>query len=92
MTKAELIAAIAEQAGVTKAQAEDVLNAVTNAVIPQALAAGESIQLIGFGTFEVRERAARTGRNPKTGETIQIPASKTVGFKAGKKLKDAVEA
>jgi len=92
VTKAELIAAIAEQAGVTKAQAEDVLNAVTNAVIPQALAAGESIQLIGFGTFEVRERAARTGRNPKTGETIQIPASKTVGFKAGKKLKDAVEA
>lgn len=91
MTKAEMIAAIAEKAGVTKTQAEDVLNAVTNAVIPQALAAGESIQLIGFGTFEVRERAARTGRNPKTGETIQIPASKTVGFKAGKKLKDAVE-
>lgn len=89
MNKAELIAAVAEAAGATKKDAETVLNAFT-AEVEKALKAGDKVQLVGFGSFEVKERAARTGRNPKTGENIEIPASRTPVFKAGKALKDAV--
>ena len=89
MNKNEFVAAIAEKSGLTKKDAEAALNAYT-AVVTDALKAGDSVQLIGFGTFEVRERAARTGRNPRSGEPIEIPASKVPVFKAGKALKDAV--
>ena len=89
MTKAELIAAIAENADRTKADAERFLNATLEA-IQKALKKGETIPLIGFGTFSVAKRAARTGRNPRTKATLKIPASKTVRFKAGSKLKAAV--
>lgn len=90
MNKAELVAAIAEKANFTKKDAEAALNAVT-ASIEEALIKGEKVQLIGFGTFETRERKARQGRNPrKPGETIEIPASTAPVFKAGKALKDAV--
>jgi len=89
MNKTELISAIAEESGLTKADAtrafEATLTSVTN-----VLKSGDSISLIGFGTFSVKERSARTGRNPQTGETIQIKASKIPSFKAGKTLKDAV--
>lgn len=80
---------IAEKADITQKDAEKVLNAVT-ASIEEALAKGEKVQLVGFGTFEVRERNARTGRNPKTGEEIKIAAAKVPAFKAGKALKDSV--
>lgn len=89
MTKVELIAQIAENAGLTKKNAENALNATLEA-LTGALANGEKISLVGFGTFEVRERDAHTGRNPRTGEPIEIPASKTPAFKAGKALRDAV--
>jgi len=89
MTKQELSAAIAEKAGITKKDAEASLNAFTE-VVTEELKKGEKIQLVGFGTFEVSERAARVGRNPQTKEEIQIPASKAPKFKAGKALKDAV--
>ena len=89
MTKAELITAVAEKTDLTKKDSEKALTAVLN-TISDALAAGEKVQLIGFGTFDVKERAARTGRNPRTKETIEIPASKIPQFKAGKELKDAV--
>lgn len=89
MNKNELIAAAAENAGVSKKDAEAVINAALNAATA-ALADGEKVQLIGFGTFEVRERAEHTGRNPKTNEAIIIPASKAPAFKPGKALKDAV--
>ena len=89
MTKSELIKHIASTASLTQAQATAALNAVESGVI-KALAAGEDVALIGFGTFSVKERAARTGRNPKTGEEIQIAAAKAPIFKAGKGLKDAV--
>ena len=89
MTKAELIANVASEASLTKREAEKAVAAVFNS-ITAALTEGDKIQLIGFGTFEVKERAARTGRNPKTGEEIKIAASKTPSFKAGKGLKDAV--
>ena len=89
MNKSELVAAIAEQAKLSKKDAESALKAFTD-VVTQELSKGEKIQLVGFGTFEVSERAARTGRNPQTGEEMQIPASKAPKFKAGKALKDAV--
>ena len=89
MNKTELIAAIAEKAELSKKDAEAALNASVEA-ISEALAQGDKIQLIGFGSFEVKERAARVGRNPKTQEEIKIPASKYPVFKAGKALKDRV--
>ena len=89
MHKTELAAAIAEKVEITKKDAEAVLNAMMEAV-GEALKKGDKIQLIGFGSFEVKERAARVGRNPKTLEEIKIPASKYPVFKAGKALKDQV--
>lgn len=91
MNKTELVAAIAEKAGLSKKDAEGAVKAFTDTVAEQ-LKAGEKIQLVGFGTFEVAERAARTGKNPQTGEAIKIPASKAPKFKAGKALKDALNA
>ena len=91
MNKNELVASVAEKAGLTKKDAEKAVNALFESV-QQALVEGNKVQMIGFGTFEVKERAARTGRNPQTNETIQIPASKNPAFKAGKALKDAVNA
>ena len=91
MNKTELVASVAEKAGLTKKDAEKAVNALFESV-QQALVEGNKVQMIGFGTFEVKERAARTGRNPQTNETIQIPASKNPVFKAGKALKDAVNA
>ena len=88
MHKAELVALIAEQASITKTQAQEALNALTDG-ITDALAEGETVSLVGFGTFSQRQRAARQGKNPQTGATIDIPASKSVGFKPGKALKDA---
>jgi len=89
MNKTELVAAIAEKAGLSKKDAEGAVKAFTDTVAEQ-LKAGEKIQLVGFGTFEVAERAARTGKNPQTGEAIKIPASKAPKFKAGKALKDSI--
>ena len=90
MNKNEFVAAIAEKSGLTKKDAEAALNAYTE-VVTDALKAGDSVQLIGFGTFEVRERAARQGRNPHTGEIIEIAAAKAPAFKPGKALKDAIQ-
>ncbi|MCI9052965.1 MAG: HU family DNA-binding protein [Lachnospiraceae bacterium] len=89
MNKTELIAAIAEQAELSKKDAEKALKAFTD-IVTEELKKGEKIQLVGFGTFEVTERAAREGRNPQTNEPMSIPASKAPKFKAGKALKDAV--
>ena len=89
MNKAELIAAIAAKTGDTKKGAEASLNAFVD-VITEALREGDKVQLVGFGSFEVRKRAARKGRNPQTKEEIKIPASKAPVFKAGKALKDLV--
>ena len=89
MNKSELVVAIAEKAELSKKDAEKALKAFTDTVAEQ-LKAGEKIQLVGFGTFEVAERAARTGKNPQTGAAIKIPASKAPKFKAGKALKDEV--
>lgn len=90
MNKAELVAKIAEKANLTKKDAEAALNGFV-AAVEETLVSGDKVQLIGFGTFETRERKARTGRNPrKPGETIEIPASKAPVFKPGKALKDAV--
>ena len=91
MNKADLVAAMAEKAGVSKKDAEASLKAFTD-VVAEELKKGEKIQLVGFGTFEVSERAAREGRNPQTGETMTIAASKSPKFKAGKALKDLVNA
>ena len=91
MNKTELIEKIAVGAELSKADAKKALEATIEA-IKNALVEGDKIQLIGFGTFEVKERAARTGRNPQTGKAIEIPASKNPVFKAGKTLKDAVNA
>ena len=91
MNKAELITRMAEVEETTKKAAGEQLDAVV-AVITEALAKGEEVKISGFGTFSVSERAARTGRNPMTGETIQIAASKSPKFKAAKALKDAVNA
>ena len=87
MNKVTLVAKIAEKSGLSKKQAEQALGAFIDSVT-EALKEGDKVQLMGFGTFEVKERAARTGRNPSTGETIEIPASKTPSFKAGKGLRD----
>lgn len=89
MNKSELIEAVASGADISKAAAGRAVDAMVDA-ITASLKKGDSVSLIGFGTFEVRERAARTGRNPQTGATIQIAAAKTPAFKAGKALKDAV--
>ena len=89
MNKAELVSAIADKAELSKKDAEAALKAFTD-VVTEELQKGEKIQLVGFGTFEVSERAARTGRNPQTGEEMTIPASKAPKFKAGKALKDLV--
>ncbi|MCI9362243.1 MAG: HU family DNA-binding protein [Hungatella sp.] len=89
MNKTELIAAVAEKAEISKKDAEKAIKAFTD-VVSESLVKGDKIQMVGFGTFEVAERAARTGRNPKTKETIEIAASRTPKFKAGKALKDMV--
>ena len=89
MNKSELIDTIAAISGLSKADSKKALDATTTA-ITNALSSGDSVALTGFGSFVVRDRAARAGRNPKTGATIQIAASKNPAFKAGKSLKDAV--
>ena len=89
MNKAELIAAVAAQTGETKKSAEATINAFVDTVT-KSLKKGDKVQLVGFGSFEVRKRAARKGRNPQTKEEIKIPASKAPVFKAGKALKDVV--
>jgi DNA-binding protein HU-beta len=89
MNKAELIEAMADAADITKAAAGKALDGMVDAIV-DALKKGEHVSLVGFGTFAVRERAARSGRNPKTGEEITIEASRVPAFKAGKALKDAV--
>lgn len=89
MTKVELIAKVAAEAEITKKDAEKAVNATIDA-ITAALVAGDKVSLVGFGTFETRERPARVGRNPRTKEEIKIPASTAPAFKAGKALKDAV--
>ncbi|MGA8278968.1 MAG: HU family DNA-binding protein [Rhodanobacteraceae bacterium] len=89
MNKGDFVSAVADTADITKADAERAVEAVFK-VIKKALKSGDSVSLVGFGTFSVRKRAARTGRNPRTGETIKIKASKVPGFKAGKALKDAL--
>lgn len=89
MNKTELAAIIAEKTGLTKKDAEAVLNAIMDSV-KEALAKGDKVSLVGFGTFEVRERAAREGKNPRTGEKLTIAACKVPAFKPGKALKDKV--
>lgn len=89
MNKTELVAAMAEQSELSKKDAEAALKAFTD-VVSEELKKGEKVQLVGFGTFEVSERAAREGRNPQTGKTMNIAASKAPKFKAGKALKDLV--
>lgn len=89
MNKTELVANVAEKAGLTKKDAEKAVNALFSS-IEEALVKKDKVQMIGFGTFEVKARAARTGRNPQTGDEIKIPASKNPVFKAGKALKEAV--
>lgn len=89
MNKTELINAIAEQTGLSKKDTESTINSFVN-VVSDELAKKEKVQLVGFGTFETRERAARTGRNPQTGEELKIAAATTPAFKAGKALKDKV--
>lgn len=90
MNKTELAAAIAEKAGISKKDAEAAVKAFID-VVSAELKDGGKVQLVGFGTFEVSERAARQGRNPQTGETIEISASRTPKFKSGKALKDLVK-
>ena len=89
MNKTELVAAVGEKAGLTKKDAEAAVKAVVD-TITEALVNGDKVQLVGFGTFEVRERAARFGRDPRTGESMEIAASKAPAFKVGQGLKDAV--
>ncbi|MBP5608051.1 MAG: HU family DNA-binding protein [Lachnospiraceae bacterium] len=89
MNKTELVAAIAEKAGISKKDADAVLGAFTETVTKE-LKKGGKVQLVGFGTFEVTKRSARTGRNPQTGATMKIAASKAPKFKAGKAFKDAI--
>lgn len=90
MSKQALIDNMADEAGISKAQAGQALDAFVD-FIKESLARGDSVSLVGFGTFERRERSARTGRNPQTGEELRIPASRVPAFKAGKALKDAVK-
>jgi DNA-binding protein HU-beta len=89
MNKSDLIDAIAANSGLSKADAGRALDGLT-AAVTKALKKGDTVSLVGFGTFSVKKRGARTGRNPRTGETIKIKASKNPSFKAGKALKDAV--
>ena len=89
MNKTELIAQVAMKAGLSKKDAEKALSAFVE-VVTESLKAGDKVQLVGFGTFEAKERPARVARNPRTGETIEIEASKAPVFKAGKALKDSV--
>jgi len=89
VTKADLVNAMAEKAGLNKTDAEGALKAFTE-VVTEALKAGDKVAMVGFGTFSVGDRAARTGQNPQTGEKIQIAAARVPKFKAGKALKDAV--
>ena len=89
MNKTELIAAVAEKSGLSKKDSEKAVSAALEAVTA-ALVSGDKVQLVGFGTFDVKERGERVGRNPKTKEEIRIPATRVVGFKVGKALKDAV--
>lgn len=89
MNKTELVAAVAAKANLSKKDAEAAVAAVTDSIV-DALKAGDKVQLVGFGTFEVRERSARQGRNPQTGAVVTIAASKVPAFKAGKALKDAI--
>lgn len=89
MNKPELIRAVSEKADISQAKAGLVIDAITDAVT-QALAAGDAVSLVGFGTFEVKSRAERPGRNPKTGEAMTIPAVRVPAFRAGKALKEAV--
>lgn len=89
MNKAELIESVSDSTGLSKAEAGRAVDAVIDG-ITHAMKRGDQVSLVGFGSFVVRERAARTGRNPQTGATLQIPASKAPAFKAGKALKDAV--
>ena len=91
MNKTELVAAVAEQADISKKDAEKAIKAFVD-VVTEEMKKGEKVQLVGFGTFEVSERAAREGRNPQTGKTMKIEACKAPKFKAGKALKDAVNA
>ena len=91
MNKTELVTAVAEQADISKKDAEKALKAFVD-VVTEEMKKGEKVQLVGFGTFEVSERAAREGRNPQTGKTMKIEACKAPKFKAGKALKDAVNA
>lgn len=91
MNKAELVAAVAEKAELSKKDSEKLLKAFVD-VVTDELIKGEKVQLVGFGTFEVSERLEREGRNPQTGETMKIAASKAPKFKAGKALKDAINA
>ncbi len=90
MTKTELIEAVASSAGLTKDEAGKAVNAVFE-TITNTLKTGDQVSIVGFGSFSVKDRAARQGRNPQTGETIQIKASKLPAFKAGKALKDAIK-
>ena len=90
MNKTELIAAMAEESGLSKKYCEAALSAFTS-VTEKALKSGDKVQLVGFGSFEVKERAGHIGRNPATGAEIEIPASKAPVFKAGKALKDAIQ-
>lgn len=87
MNKTALVAQIAEKSGLNRKQAEQAFNALTE-TITEALKAGDKVQVMGFGTFEIKERAAHIGRNPATGESIEIPASKSPVFKPGKKFRD----
>ncbi len=90
MNKTELVAAVAEKAALSKKDAEKAVKAVLDTV-EESLKKGDKVQLIGFGTFEVRERAAKEARNPRTGETVKVPAAKVPAFKAGAALKEAVK-
>ena len=89
MNKTEVIAAVAEKAGISKKDADAAVNTTLDTIV-EMVAAGDKVQLVGFGTFEPRERSAKTGKNPRTGESIEIPASKIPAFKAGKAFKDIV--
>ncbi|WP_028401996.1 HU family DNA-binding protein [Ectobacillus panaciterrae] len=90
MNKTDLIKSVAQQAEISQKEAASVVQATLN-TITQALQSGDKVQLVGFGTFETRERAARTGRNPQTGEEMQFPATTVPAFKVGKELKEAVK-
>jgi DNA-binding protein HU-beta len=89
MNKGELVNAIAEKADVSQKEADAVLTAIVDSIV-EAVSAGEKVTLVGFGSFEPRDRQAREGRNPKTGETMQIPATRVPAFSAGKQFKDKV--